>query len=544
MEIMLENDIQTYAGGLGMLAGDILRSLADKEIPSLGVTIAFNNGYKNQIVNKDGSQNFEDSDWVKNDQLIKLSNTVKVKIEGEEMTIGCYRYDIVSPKGFIVPIFLLTTDYFENNDRQKYFTKYLYDPDIQIRLIQEVILGIGGVKMLRELGFQNIENFHMNDGHCAFLPLEVLSEQNYDMQKTKSLCCFTTHTPVPAGRDRFDYEMCYKTFPDYIPLNIRELADQDKLDMPQLAFSLSKYVNGVSRKHGEVSTDMFKAPIDYITNGVHAGTWTSPVTQEIYDRYLPTWRNDIFSLKDIDMVPDDMISEMHRINKKILIDYVNRYMDKKLDSGLKFDYNMLTIGFARRCVAYKRPDLIFHDINRLIRLGMGKIQIIFAGRTHPDDGESAVILKRIIELKNKYSSVISIVYIENYQPSIGKLMYSGCDLWLNNPLIPLEASGTSGMKASMNGTINFSIPDGWIPEGVENEPESAFIIGEMSGKLYPDRNDDQDAENIYKLLETKILPMYYNDIPAWTRKMKSSIRLGAYFNTERVVNQYMEKAWR
>ena len=547
MEIMLENDIATYAGGLGMLAGDILRSMADMEIPAIGITVAFNNGYTNQIINNDGTQQFLPSEWVKNDQLSMQSETVKIKVDGRDLTISCYRYDIVSPRGFIVPVFLLTTDFFENTDDQKYYTKYLYDHDKKIRLIQEVILGIGGIKMLRELGYSSIENFHMNDGHCAFLTLEVLREQNYDMQKTKSQCCFTTHTPVPAGRDQFDYDVAYETLGDYIPLNIRELAGNDVLDMPQLAWSLSKYTNGVSQKHGQVSSDMFHAKIDYITNGVHPATWLSPVTQEIFDRYLPEWRAHITSLENIATIPDSALDTMLSINKKNLVDYINTYLDKKEDAGSRFETDILTIGFGRRCVSYKRPDLIFHDLKRLLRIGIGKIQIVYAGKTHPDDGEAAGILKKIIEYRNKFSQVMSIVYLENYSPSMSKILTAGCDVWLNNPLIPMEASGTSGMKAAMNGTLNFSIMDGWIPEGVEMEPESTFMIGGMpdqQSNLYPQRNDDMDADHLYKTLESQVIPIYYGSKDAWMKKVRASIKLGAYFNTERVVKQYLEKAWK
>ncbi|MEI7603878.1 MAG: alpha-glucan family phosphorylase [bacterium] len=544
MEIMLENDIATYAGGLGMLAGDILRSLCDKSIPAVGITIAFNNGYTNQIINNDGTQQFMPAEWIKNDQLSMMSETVTIIIEGRELTIACYRYDIVSPKGFIVPVLLLTTDYYTNSDDQKYFTKYLYDHDQRIRLIQEAILGIGGTKILRKLGYDNIENFHMNDGHCAFLTLETLKENNYDIQKTKNQCCFTTHTPVPAGRDRFDYDMVYKVLGEYLPLNIRELAGNDKLDMPQLAWSLSKYVNGVSKKHGVVSTDMFKDEIDYITNGVHLFTWASPVTQEIFDKYLPEWRSDINQLNNIDSVPDDVLLQMQQINKKNLVEYVNKYLDHKHDHGSRFDTNALTISFGRRCVAYKRPDLIFYDLKRLLRLGIGKIQIIYSGKTHPDDGEAADILKRIIEYRNKFSEIISIVYIENYCPSVAKFLYSGSDVWLNNPVVPMEASGTSGMKAALNGTINLSMMDGWFIEGVEMQPESSFIIGEQPSELYPTRNDAKDSDDLYKVLEDQVIPMFYENKSEWLKKVRASIKLATYFNTNRVVDEYMKKAWK
>ena len=543
MEIMLETDIATYAGGLGMLAGDILRSLCDKSVPAIGVTMAFNYGYTNQEVNADGSQNFIPAEWIKNDQLSKESKTVTLNIEGKDITIGCYRYDIVSASGFIVPIILLTTDYFENTDEQRYFSKYLYDHEKRVRLIQEIILGIGGIKMLRALGYENIQNFHMNDGHCAFLTLEVLKELNYDIDKTKSHCCFTTHTPVPAGRDIFDYDLAYGVMGDLLPWNIKELAGQDGLDMPQLAFNLSKYTNGVSRKHGEVSSNMFNAHIDYITNGVHADTWFSPITQEVFDKYFPKFRDNITNLKYIDEVDDEIILDMHKLNKKNLIDHVNKYLDHKEDKGSRFDYDTLTITFARRCVAYKRPDLIFNDLKRLLRLGIGQIQIIFCGKAHPDDGEAGQILKRIIQYRNQFSQILSIVYLENYNPSIAKQLVAGSDIWLNNPVIPLEASGTSGMKAAMHGTINFSIYDGWFTEGMEMEPNSSFTIGNPPETLYPLRDDIKDANNLYTTLEEQIIPMFYRKPDEWVKKMKDSIKLGAYFNTNRVVDQYLEKAW-
>jgi starch phosphorylase len=543
MEIMLENDIATYAGGLGMLAGDILRSLADQGIPSVGVTMAFNNGYTNQVVNKDGTQKFVAAEWTKSDQLIKLSQNIAIQIEGHELIIEAYRYDIVGKNGFVVPVYLLTTDHYENTDEQKYFTKYLYDHDKRIRLIQEVILGIGGVKMLRSLGYHNIENFHMNDGHCAFLTLEVLREQNYDLEKTKNLSCFTTHTPVAAGRDQFEYDIAQKVMNQMLPLNIHDLAGTEKLDMPVLANTLSKYTNGVSRKHGEVSSDMFKKNIDYITNGIHLPTWLSPITQEFYDKYLPSWRNTSTAFFKINEMPDDSILQMHNLNKHVLIDFVNKYLDQRADTGSRFDYDTLTITFARRFVTYKRPDLIFHDLKRLLRLGIGKIQIIFAGKTHPEDKEAHDLLKQIVEYRSKFAQVISIAFIENYNPSIAKLLVSGSDIWLNNPAIPLEASGTSGMKAAANGTINLSILDGWFIEGIEKEPQSSFIIGDLPKTLYPEGDEEKDADSLYNILETQVIPMFYNDKKAWLEKMKGSIRLASYFNTDRVVEEYLEKAW-
>lgn len=544
MEVMLENDIATYAGGLGMLAGDILRSLADMEVPSVGVSMAFNYGYTNQVIHNDGSQNFIPAHWSKSDQLARESNTIELNIEGRNIIVECYRYDIVGRTGFIVPVFLLTTDHYENSEDQKYLTKYLYDYDNRIRMSQEVILGIGGLKMLRSLGYENIENFHMNDGHTAFLTLELLREQNYDMEKVKSMTCFTTHTPVPAGRDKFDYELTYKVLPNYLPLNIKELAGSEILDMPQLAWSLAKYVNGVSKKHGEVSTDMFKAPIDYITNGVHATTWLSPVTQEVLDQNIPGWQFDMNKFLEIDKVSDDVIQNMHHMNKQRLVDFVNEYLDKKDDFGSRFDTEKLTLTFARRCVPYKRPDLILQDVERLLRIGIGKIQIIFCGKAHPSDVEAGEILKRILDYRNRYANVMSIAYLENYSPSIAKYLVAGSDIWLNNPVVPMEASGTSGMKAAMNGTINFSILDGWVIEGVEQQPNSSFTIGELLQELYPARDDWNDADHLYTTLENEIIPMYYDHKDEWVKKMKDSIKLGASFNTDRVVREYLDKAWK
>lgn len=548
MEIMLESDIPTYAGGLGILAGDILRSCADLNISSVGVTLIYSGNTFSQFINLDGSQSFKEVDWQKQDHLKKLPQKIKLQIQNTEVIVGCWRYDIVGQDGSIIPVFLLDTDLPENPQWARDLTKALYSGD---RFGQEIVLGIGGVKLLRALGYKNIQTYHLNEGHSALVTLALLEELDYKDEEVKKKCVFTTHTPIPEGHDKFEYDLAQKEAAKYLPWHIRKIASEENLSMTQLALNLSKVSFAVSKKHQKVTENLFPMfKIDSITNGVHHLTWISPLLQSLYDQCLPSWREDPTILKmATSSLPNDILWSTHQECKKELISYVNKhltstsYLNEKTQDSELFGQDTLTIALARRPVPYKRPLLLYSDLERLIRIGVGKIQIIQCGKAHPQDFVAQSFIQQIIKISKKLRSIIRVCYLENYSPRIARLLVQGSDIWLNTPQRPLEASGTSGMKAALNGVLNFSILDGWWIEGFEMNPFAGFSIGPKDDSLTPINSDQEDAKDLYDKLETQIIPMYYDKKTEWINRMKNAITLGAYFNTHRVVKEYQEKGW-
>lgn len=550
MEIMLETDIPTYAGGLGVLAGDLLRSCADKNIPAVGMSLVYSGNTFDQVISSDGTQKFKETHWKKMDQLTRLPNQISIYSDGTEIKIGLWRYDIVGINGFVVPVYLLDTDLPQNSDWAKNITKSLYQGGNDIRILQELVLGIGGVRMLRDLGYSEIETFHLNEGHAAFVSLELLKEFNYDLEKVKKHLVFTTHTPVPEGHDSFNYEVAYKYLGDYLPWNIKELATDQSLHMTHLALNTSKVSFGVSEKHEQVSRSLFpNKEITHITNGVHPRTWISPSFQSLYDTHIPQWQTDP---KVFDQVPNkissDSIWQAHLESKKELLNYVNKHLTSVISAEEVtkqdiFDIETLTISLARRPVEYKRPLLLYSDLERFIRIGVGKIQIIQCGKSHPDDDVSQSFVREIVRISKRLKTILRIVYLENYSPKIARMLVSGSDIWLNTPRRPLEASGTSGMKAALNGVINFSVLDGWWIEGYKMNQNSGFSIGGLYDGVTPINDDQADADSLYSTLEHEIIPMYYNHRATWIEKMKNSITLGSYFNTNRCIDDYKKVAW-
>ncbi len=554
MEISLKSDIPTYAGGLGMLAGDLLRSCADMRVPVVGVTLVYKGGGFHQVFHPDGTQTFEEVEWHKSDHLTKLPGQISLSIENEEIFIGCWRYDIVGYDGFTVPVYLLDSDLFNNELWERDLTKNLYYGESYTRLCQEIILGMGGVKMLDALGYSDIEYYHMNEGHAAFVPLALLQEHKYNDDEVRKRCVFTTHTPVAAGHDKFDYDFANQYASSYLPWHIRDIATQQKLSMSHLALNMSHYSFGVSQKHGEVARAMFpQHKIDAITNGVHHRTWVGPVMYDLYSQHIPEWIQDpgVFS-QAIERIPSQAVWKYHQESKKELLAYVNRHLTscrtKEEESTPQeeslFSPDVLTIVFARRAVPYKRPKLIYHDLDRLIRIGAGRIQLIHCGKAHPHDQFSKGVVNDILMLSKRLRGILNIVYLPDYSPSVARLLVSGCDVWLNNPVRPQEASGTSGMKAAMNGGLNFSILDGWWIEAYQHDAKAGFAIGDMPQGTTPENDDVKDVASLYSVLEEQIIPLYYHtDREEWVDRMKHAIALGAQFNTHRCINEYMEKAW-
>lgn len=541
MEICVDARIPTYSGGLGILAGDMIRSSADLGVSLVGVTLLYKKGYLHQKIGKEGIQQELPEEWNPQDYMQLLPNKILIEIEGRKVWVQAWLFFIKGLDSYCVPVFFLDTDLPENSVYDRSFSDFLYGGDKRYRLAQEIVLGIGGVRMLRELGFNHISKYHMNEGHASLLTLELLNHYNHQeekwsnrtIEKVKNLCIFTTHTPVPAGMDQFSYELVEKVLGRLIPDPLlKELGGEERLNMTALALNLSHYVNGVAKRHGAVSQEMFPGyHIDSITNGVHSATWVCPHFQKLYDRYIPGWRNDSFSLRYALSIPDEEVWQTHQEAKKILIDSIFQ------ETGVQLDPEVLTIGFARRATAYKRADLIFYDINRLLDISRkyGKIQLVFSGKAHPEDGSGKELIRKIVQVSQQLRGQIEVVYLENYNINLAKRMVSGVDLWLNTPKKPQEASGTSGMKAAHNGIPSLSILDGWWIEGCI-EGFTGWSIGSA-----PDieSSDQEDAASLYDKLQNIVIPIYYKNRGKWINIMRHCIAINAsFFNTHRMVLQY------
>lgn len=551
MEIGLSDDMHTYSGGLGVLAGDTVRSAADLNIPFVAITLISRKGYFNQELDKNGHQTELPAIWEPSRYMTTLPESVSIRLEGRTVYIRAWVYFVESLRNGKVPVLFLDTDLPENSDKDREITDYLYGGDEAYRMKQEAVLGIGGVRMLRKLGF-NIKKYHMNEGHAAFLTLELLHEYKrdietvwdethiWDVDTVKEFCVFTTHTPVEAGHDRFSYELYSRILGDYFPENVlRRLAGEECLNMTLLALNLSKYINGVAKRHGEVSKGMFPGyQINAITNGVHSYTWTSEGFKRLYDKYLPGWANEPEIFVRIGIIPDEELWDAHMDAKKKLIDYVNSVTDAGMD------YDTLTIGFARRATSYKRADLLFYDIERLERIGSGRLQIVYAGKAHPKDIEGKLMIERIYSVIQRLKGKIRIAFLKNYNMDIALKLVSGVDVWLNTPLRPYEASGTSGMKAAHNGVLNFSVLDGWWIEG-HIEGYTGWSIGPAPNEqVSKDDINRIDAEDLYYKLENLIIPTFYNDRKRWIRMMQNAIGKNAYyFNTHRMMRRYVTEAY-
>lgn len=570
MEIGLEPGMPTYSGGLGILAGDTIRSAADLKVPMVAVTLLHRKGYFYQRLDKSGWQKEEPVEWVVEDFLKEMPQRASVTIEGRGIHLRSWKYEVKGIAGFNVPVYFLDADLPENSEWDRTLTHFLYGGDQHYRLCQELILGIGGVRMLRALGYDQIERFHMNEGHASLLTLELLDEETKkagrksitrdDIESVRKKCIFTTHTPVPAGHDQFPIDLVRRVVgprEDFFDMKdifsvdlvrrilrsqetFHEMKDilgrENVLNMTYLALNLSHYVNGVAKKHGEVSRLMFaEYAIEAITNGVHAGTWVAEPFQELYDHYIPGWRQDNFSLRYALSIPKQEIWEAHLQAKKRLIQYVNR----QTNAGMETE--VLTFGFARRVATYKRGDLLFTDIDRLKSnpTKTGFLQVIYAGKAHPQDQEGKDLIKRIFQIKEALKKDIKISYLENYDMEIGKMIVSGVDVWLNTPQPPLEASGTSGMKAALNGVPRLSILDGWWIEG-HIEGVTGWSIGESREA----HDQVKDSSSLYNKMEEVVVPMYYHDRNRFIDMMLHCIALnGSFFNTHRMVQQYVLNAY-
>ncbi|MDE3046045.1 MAG: alpha-glucan family phosphorylase [Verrucomicrobiota bacterium] len=548
MEIALEEGMPTYSGGLGILAGDSIRSAAGLKIPLVAVSLLHRKGYFHQRLNKKGQQVEEPVEWPIQDFLKERSERVEVTIENRTVEIRAWEYRVQGPSGFFIPVYFLDTDLSDNAPEDRTLTHFLYGGDTHYRLCQEVILGIGGIRMLQALGFNQLTRIHMNEGHASLVGLELLEQAAAkrggndisleDVEQVRKLCVFTTHTPVASGHDKFKLDLVKKVLDGHPAFQHKDLIFPEKmLNMTYLALNLSHYINGVGKRHREVSQLLFaKYTIDSITNGVHVPTWTSDPFQRLFDRYIPGWKNDNFTLRYALQIPKAEIWEAHTEAKSRLLELVNR------QTNLDMQLDCFTIGFARRAAAYKRGDLIFSDLQRLREIvrNTGKIQLIFSGKAHPQDKSGKEVIFRIFKAIDALKADIKIAYLEEYDIDLAKHLTSGVDLWLNTPQVPLEASGTSGMKAALNGVPSFSVLDGWWIEGC--------IEGITGWAIASDNNNMHlaltDAELLYIKLEQVILPLFYHHRSKFIDIMTHSIALnGSFFNTDRMMQQYVMNAY-
>jgi len=549
MEIALQAGIPTYSGGLGILAGDMLKSAADLNVPMVAVTLLHEKGYFYQRLDDKGTQHEEAVDWDPKNFLELQQAVVKVEVENRSVKIRSWKYEIRGNRGFTVPVYFLDANLEENDPQDRSLTGHLYGGDLRYRLCQEIILGRGGFRLLRELGYHGIKKYHINEGHASLLILDLLEDARQKLQREETdpeviqsvrrQCIFTTHTPVAAGHDRFHSDLARQVLGDREMAHLSGFHGSDGLDMTRLALHLSGYVNGVARKHGEVARAMFPGyPIQSITNGVHSVTWTAEPFQRVFDQYLPGWRQDSSMLRHALKIPKELIWAAHIESKQTLLNIVN----EREKAGM--DVPVFTIGFARRAAIYKRADLLFHDIERLKRIAAesGPFQIIYAGKAHPQDREAKAIITKVFQAQRLLRSHIKVIYLSNYDMDMGKLITSGVDLWLNNPISPLEASGTSGMKACHNGIPQLSVLDGWWAEGHMEGVTGWSIAPEGHSQDGDDR--ERDAAYLYDKLANIIIPMFYRDREKYIIMMKQCIALNAsFFNTQRMVQEYVTNAY-
>jgi len=545
MEIALEVGLPTYSGGLGVLAGDTLRSAADMGVPMVAVTLAHRKGYFRQMLDSSGRQTEAPMPWSPEGRLPSVGAVAAITVQNRELLVRAWRYDVVGVTGHVIPVLLLDTDVEPNDSWDRTFTDTLYGGDHYYRLCQEAVLGIGGIALLHALGVQP-EVFHMNEGHAALLTTALLEARlngrplstatDEDVEVVKQQCVFTTHTPVPAGHDRFGYDQMLAILgQERAGLYSRFGGIHDGLlNMTYVALRFSRYVNGVAMQHGKVSQQMFPdTPIHYITNGVHAGTWVSPAMADLFDRKLDGWRADNYALRGIYGVEPQEIAAAHALNKQRLIETV------KERTGVILREDVLTLGFARRAATYKRATLLFEDTQRLLHIAeaIGGLQVVYAGKAHPADAPGKALIHEVISAAHGLKrSPIHVVYLENYDMNLGALLTSGVDIWLNTPRRPYEASGTSGMKATLNGVPNLSILDGWWIEGCAE--------GSTGWAIEDGVNDEEEAISLYEKLEKAVGPAFL-DKQKWAKIMQHAIGInGAFFNTQRMVDQYISRSYR
>jgi len=553
MEIALQNDIPTYSGGLGVLAGDTLRSAADLVMPMVAVTLVSRLGYFRQTLDSDGRQNEAPDEWSPEKYARPLPAKVAVPIDGRSVWVSAWLYVLESQLGGRQPVLLLDTRLDENNEEDRQITDRLYGGDATYRLKQEIVLGVGGARLLHALDFR-VRQYHMNEGHSALLALELLrhhafstddirpGESSYDVPAVRDLCNFTTHTPVEAGQDRFPYDLVERMLDNFVEMDtVKALAGAKELNMTRLAMNMSDYVNGVAKRHAEVSRQMFPGyHVRAITNGVHPHAWSSIPFRKLYDAHLPGWCHDTLQLVRADCcVPADELWQAHSEAKASLIELVRHRC------GVELDASRPILGFARRMTAYKRPDLLFSDLERLRSIAREHpFQVVLAGKAHPSDEPGKKLIRQLYAHMRQLGGDIPIAFIPNYDMDIALRLVSGSDVWLNTPQKPFEASGTSGMKAAFNGVPSLSVLDGWWIEGCI-EGVTGWAVGEeCDSEEACEIANDGDAGSLYHKLEHVVLPLYYADRAAWIKVMLGVVsKNAAVFSSHRMMRRYATDAY-
>jgi starch phosphorylase len=545
MEIAINPAMPTYSGGLGVLAGDTLRSAADLGVPLAAFTLLHRKGYFRQHLDSAGTQSEDIQPWNPSDFCTEEAARIRVSVESRTVAVRAWRYDLEGRAGHVVPIYLLDTDVDGNSGWDRGLTDHLYGGDTNYRLQQEIVLGMGGARMAQALGL-NVNVYHMNEGHAALLTLALLERQlgggptsvvtGTDIAQVRKQCVFTTHTPVPAGHDRFSTEQAIRILGGDRTARLERLGlfEDGMLNMTLLALRFSRFANGVAMQHAKVSRKMFpQYQIDSITNGVHAPTWVSEPIQQMLDTNIPLWRRDNLYLRNAIDLPEKEILSAHASAKEALLAEVGTRTGRVLDPCV------LTLGFARRAATYKRANLMFNDPRRLLEIAAsaGGLQILYAGKAHPQDEPGKALIHDVIEEAARLSNdTLRIVYLENYAWDLGALLTAGVDVWVNTPKRPYEASGTSGMKAALNGVPSLSILDGWWIEG---------CIEGVTGWAIEDGADDvAEANSLYEKLEKAVVPLYLRAPEQWARLMRTTLAFnGSYFNTNRMVKQYTRNAY-
>jgi starch phosphorylase len=549
MEIALASDIPTYSGGLGVLAGDTLRSAADLSVPLVGVTLVSRQGYFRQEIAEDGRQVEHPDPWDPPRFAQSLPAKVSVDIEGREVWIRGWLFVVTGMTGTQMPVILLDTDVPENAAADRLITDRLYGGDLEYRFRQEMVLGLGGVRMLEALGF-SVRAYHLNEGHSALLTLQLLrryayeeehlrpGEARYDVPRVRDQCYFTTHTPLEAGHDRFPYELVYRLLDDFVDRGtLQRLAGANEFNSTCLALNLSEFVNGVAKSHAETSRKLFPGyHVSAVTNGIHPHTWTAPSLARLYDAHLPGWCLEPELLMRADAVlADEDLWRCHTDAKRSLVEAV------RAACGVELDPDLPIIGFARRMTTYKRPELFFANVERLLSLNEGQpFQAVFAGKAHPRDTGGKQAIHALNRHIRELAGSIKMAFLPNYTMSTALALVAGSDIWLNTPQPPLEASGTSGMKAALNGVPNLSILDGWWAEGHLEGVTGWAIDGVHSADT---GTVDGDAAHLYDLLEHTVLPSFA-DRSRWLRIMKGAIaRNASLFHSHRMMRRYAAEVY-
>ncbi len=547
MEIALDERMETYSGGLGVLAGDTVRAAADLGVPLVAVTLAHRAGYFHQHLDADGHQTETAASWSPEEVLEPLPERVVVTVDGRAVQVRAFRAHASGHAG-AVPVLFLDTDVPENAPEDRALTGTLYGGDERYRLRQEAVLGLGAFALLRVLYRDGIRVYHLNEGHAALLALALLAAEAAggevgaagaaERERVRAQCVFTTHTPVPAGHDRFPMPLAREVLGEAYARAIEAsgAAPDGVLNMTQLALAFSRYVNGVAMRHGEIAQDMFpRHPVYAITNGVHTVTWTAEAMARVHDGHIPQWRHDGRYLRYAIKCPLEEIRAAHDEAKRVLLDEVRRRGGRALDPAV------LTVGFARRATAYKRADLVFSDLERLRQVARRRpLQLVFAGKAHPRDDGGKEIVARIHAAARALGDDLPVVYLAEYDLALARLLCSGVDVWLNTPQKPLEASGTSGMKAALNGVPSLSVLDGWWVEG-HIEGVTGWSIGDAT----PTSDAGAEVRDLYDKLENVVAPLYYDRPLGFAEVMRSAIALnGSFFNAQRMLEQYVQNAYR